>query len=272
MNTQTAARLVSGVTVLVASTLLSGCATKQDIRDMQSEFRYELQQIAARQDSLLAEFRFQTMQTQDTLQSASRELVDIRGTLLREIRNNGDQIARLAELVGQNQSSITQIRDEMGRAGSRTVPSFGSDLGAMRDPMMPGVDGDADEAYNAAMTLYQQGSNAGARAEFQDFLERFPNDDELGPLVYYNLGDIAVQEGDLDRALDNFRQVRELWPNNDKVAEALYRIGLIQMDQGDNRDASRTFETIVNTYDDRDSTFFEFIVSEARDRLREIGG
>ncbi len=271
MNTQTAARLVSGVTVLVASTLLSGCATKQDVRDMQAEIRAELQQLAAQQQALLTEFRLQTMQTQDTLQSASRELVDIRGTLLREIRNNGDQIARLAELVGQNQSSITQIRDEMGRAGARSAPGFGSDRG-MRDPMMSGVDAGADEAYNAAMTLYQRGSNDGARAEFLDFLERFPNDAELGPLVHYNLGDIAVQQDDPELALEHFRQVRELWPNSDKVAEALYRIGLIQMDQGDTRDARRTFDTIVNTYGDRDSVFFDFIVSEARDRLREIGG
>jgi len=266
-------RLPPVMALLGASVLLAGCATKQDVRDLRIDLQGDLDRISARQDSLLAEIRLSTVQTQDTLQSASRELVDIRGTLLRELRMIADDLGRLEEMVGQNQASISTLRDEMARSSTRSLPmNPGRTGGVDRDELLvPGMEGDPDGDYDAAMRLYQMGSLVGARAAFEDFLNRYPRD-ELAPLVHYNLGDIAVQEDRLDDAIEAFQRVQERFPEEDKVADALYRIGLIHMERDEDDAARRVFERLVNTYEDRDSVFLGDLVQLARERLAELGG
>ena len=262
----------AAVTVL-ALLASSACATKNDVRDLQTEIRRDLQAISARQDSLFTAL----LATQDATQSSQdlteRELMDTRGEITRLLRSLTQEIQQVKELAGQNQIAIQGVAGRMQNAASgqaaQTTPMEASEP---RDGLLaPGVGGDADQDYADALELYRGGQLFGAQAAFEDFLSSHAGD-ELVPLVHFYLGDIHEQNGDLDEAIASFERVGELYPDEPRVADAEYRIGLIHMQRDEDAEARRIFESIINTYGDSDDVFHTGIVQNARDRLEEIGG
>ena len=108
---------------LAAALLVSaGCATKGDLRDVS----FEMQRLAARQDSLLAVLERQSALTQDTLRRQNNQLFEIRGDVSRQLQQILDELATLRELAGQNQRTIAGLRDQverLGRGGMASGPA-----------------------------------------------------------------------------------------------------------------------------------------------------
>jgi tol-pal system protein YbgF len=244
--------------VLAALVPVSGCATKGDLRSVSAELR----EVSARQDSILAELRYQSGLTQDTLSMTVRDLFQIRGELVRRLTDIQDDLDRLTELTGENQRAMAQVRDQMVTQRRGGAPSGGIDLsggGATGDT------GTADDLYDAAVALFDQGSLRTAQTAFQDFLSQFPND-ELAPRAQYYLAEIFEREDRPEEAIEAFLVIRERFPTDDKVPDALYRVGLLHAQQGDDDEARRYLELVINTYPDNPVTPL------AREALRELGG
>lgn len=259
----TAAARVLGT--VAAAIMLGGCATKSDIRDLRSELR----DLAIRQDSLLAQLRFETRSTQDTVREQSSQMVDFRGDISRQLRSISESLARVEALVGENQRGLVGVRDQLANLRRAPVTSSGAAMdstGAMvplGPSEAPGSSGDAQEMFNAGVTQFNRGTFATARTAFQQFLQAYPNN-ALAPDAHYYLANILVQDGRLDDAKDGFQQILELYPTAAKVPEALYRIGLIQLEQGDTTTARGTLERVTNTYPGTAAAQL------ATDKLREI--
>lgn len=255
--------------VLLAGLLsVTGCATKQDIRDLRTELADELRRVAAAQDSLRAEIRRQSMETQDTLRSASRELGDIRGDVLTTLNRIGTQLGQIQELVGQNSLNISSLRDQMTvmrRGGVGPGMGEGEPGAGVQSPTTSAGTGEADAMYNAAIRQFQRGSLSAARAAFQQFLTSYPSDD-LAPQAHYYLADILVQEEELEEAIDAFAEIPELFPTSQVVPDALYRMGVLHIELGNDEEARRVLDRVVNSYADSS------VAGLARDRLSEIGG
>lgn len=245
---------------LAALLAVSGCATKGDLRNVSNEIRA----LSARQDSILAELRYQSSVTQDTLRTTVRDLFQIRGELVRRLSDIQDDLDRLTELTGENQRGIASLRDQMdaSRRGSFGAPAGGSDLsgGGLADG-----GGAADDLYNAAVSQFDRGALQTARAAFRDFLDQYPND-ELAPRAHYYLAEILIREDRPDEAIQEFLVIRERFPVDEKVPDALYRVGLLYAEAGDAAEARRYLELVVNTYPDNPVTPL------AREALRELGG
>ena len=176
LPTRSAARVLL---TMAAVAVLGGCATKGDLRDLQTEIR----SLAMRQDSLIAELRRETMSTQDTLRETTDQLFNFRGDISRQLREISQSLATLEALVGENQRALVGVRDQL--ANMRRAPGGG---GAV-DPMAGGGDpmsgpreagegtlaGGAEQTYNAAVSQFNRGSLSTARLAFQQFLEAYPN-------------------------------------------------------------------------------------------------
>src|SRR5690606_5551699 len=111
---------LSRAAALAAALLMSGCATKGDLRAL----RLEMRALADRQDSLLVALERQTSVTQDTLRRQGNQLLDIRGDVSRQLQQILNELATLSALTGENQRAIAAVRSEMGRrpAGIATEP------------------------------------------------------------------------------------------------------------------------------------------------------
>lgn len=247
--------------------VLGGCATKGDLRDLQTEIRA----LAVRQDSLLAELRRETISTQDTLRETTDQLFSFRGDISRQLREISRSLSTLEVMVGENQRGIVGVRDQL--ANLRRLPAGGSAAGG--DPLADdptagpgevpdqGSAGGAEEIYNAAVGQFNRGSNSAARLAFQQFLQAHPNH-RLAPDAHYYLADILVQEDDLEAALEAFEEIPTLFPTAEKVPEALYRVALLQIELDREDEAVVTLDRIVNSYPDAGVALL------AREKLDEI--
>lgn len=249
--------------VLLAALVSTGCATKGDLRDLQTEMRA----LALRQDSLLVELRRQNLTTRDTIRQTSNQLFEIRGDVGTRLGRMEEQLDRLTELVGQNQRTMASIRDQM-ESGMRR-PGGGTSGGGMGDLGVPvgggGSPADAVTAYNAAVQTYNQGMYTAASIGFQDFIDGYPSDDLVAD-AYFFLGEALVQMQDLDGALDAYRQVTELHPGSDRVPGAMLGIGLTLIDQGDTTEARIILNRLIETYGASESA------ARAREALAALGG
>lgn len=236
----TAARVLLTAAAVV---LMSGCATKGDLRNLQTEIRA----LSARQDSLMDDLRRGMLSTQDTIRGQSLQLFDFRGEIFRQLREISDGLARVEALSGENQRSIAGVRDQM--ANLRRAPVSGPVEGAEAGVTEPagGGGGDAQGIFNAAVGQFNRGSLATARSAFQQFLLAYPGH-TLAPDARFYLADILVQENRIEDALDAFLEIPQMFPTAGKVPDAMYRAARLQVELGQTSEARATLERIVNTY------------------------
>lgn len=244
--------------VLLAALLSTGCATKGDLRNLQTELRA----LSAQNDSLVMELRRQNRSTQDTIRRTSDQLFEIRGDVASRLSGIEDTLDRLAELVGQNQRTMASIRDQLEAGGNRRATGGGG----FDDPLSGGGDtNDAVAVYNAAVGSYRQGQYTAARFGFEEFIEAFPGDALVASAWFY-IGESLVQLQDLEGALDAYQRVVQDWPNDERARDARLGLGLTHRDLGDTTQARIELERVINTWPDTDQA------ARAREALAGIGG
>ena len=239
---------------------------KGDVQRLQDEVAEQ----AARQDPQLRELSADVQALRDSLevqsQIQSEMVVDTRGGIARELRDIQDQLSRLTALTGQIQRSVVLLSERLQAEGARVTTSDRranpDSLGALigRGGGDPAA---CDETYDAAVTQFNRGLTAAARRGFNGFLRDCP-EHPLVASAQFNLGDISVQQGQLDDAIEEFLRITQLYPEADRVPEALYRIALIYVLQ-ENVESARTYlERVVNTYP------YSGVADLARELLQEI--
>lgn len=246
--------------VLIALLVSTGCATKGDIRDIEAQ----LQSAAQRQEAVMAALEQQSRLTVDTLRTQTNQLVDLRGNISQSLREILDRLETMEELTGQNQRQLGLIRDQIDRlqrtGGMATGGAGGETPGEM------GGGSSAEEIYNESNEAYMRGSLSAARLGFQQFLQSHPTHEELAPLVHLRLADVYVQEGSFERAVEEFHKIEQRFPGSDQVPQALYRIGLLYVQEMDREEEGRGYlERVVNTWPDSDAADLARRVLEGQD-------
>jgi tol-pal system protein YbgF len=258
------------VRVAALALVFAGCATKGDVRTLQTELREEIAALGARQDSLLAELRFLNSSTQDTLRTQSDQLFDFRGQITRQLQSLSDGMARLEALSGENQRGIAAVRDQLANlrrlptGPTQPPPMVDSTQTAATNPeTVAGAGGNAEQLYGIAREQHLRGSFGTAQRAYEQFLEEYPTH-ALAPDVHFFLADILTQLDRPEDALDAFQEILTLYPTASKVPDALYRIAVLQREAGDEDGARATLERIINTYPEAT------IAMVARDMLAEL--
>ena len=238
-----------GVFVFCTTVLLaSGCAMKGDVRRLQDE----VTRNSSQQEAQLRELSAAIQAMQDALEVQSGVAVDTRGGTAQELRDIQTQLSQLTALTGQIQRSVVLLSERIRAEGAGMTTSVGrADPDSLRALLgrRDGGPAAAEETYEAAVTQFNRGSLNTARMAFGSFLAGYP-DHRLAPSAQFYLGDILEQENRLDEAIEEFLRVFELSPTADQVPAALYRVGAIHAQLGDDDQAVIYLERVVNTYPD----------------------
>lgn len=240
---------------------LVACATKRDVRDLQSEVRA----LALRQDSAVLALQSTNRNLRDSLSVVSDALFEMRGDLNNQMLSVQDQLLRIGELTGQSQRSLAGLRDQMEqqRRELAAPPVVARpDSADAQDPQIPGVE-DPQDMYNAAVSMLNRGNFTVATMTFRRFLEENPNHD-LAPSAHIRLGELLTQENRLEEAAAEYLKVRELFPTAAEVPDALYRAGAVYLEMENFDLAQQYLETVVNSYPDH------AVATLAQERLRDI--
>jgi tol-pal system protein YbgF len=205
----------------------SGCATKRDLRDLQTRCG-----TSGCSRSRLRPWRRPRPGTPSRRRTEA--LFQLRGQLMTQLISIQEQLVTIQELTGQNQRNVAGLREQLESERSRLMasPQEAGDPEMLAPPVVSA--GQPEELYNTGVTMLNRGSRSTARRAFEEFLSRFPNHPLAADARYY-LADILVQEDRWEEAIVAFNEIPELYPASPRVPEALYRVGLayIQLERPD---------------------------------------
>ncbi len=234
----------------LALLLGAGCATKSDVRGLESSMIAQMQELEDQQLRLMERIGLAF----DSLTEQERRDLTGRGQMQRQFDELRDLIAQVLDLASQNNQLLNDLR-----AGRRTGADPGGAFppgGRTEEPGVPAAPGGgaADEAttfYRAALAQYNRGAFGTARTGFEDFLQNYP-DHELAPDAQYRLAETYVSEEDLERALEELAEVWQGWPDHPRAATALYRSGVLEIERGRLDDARVFFQRVLAGYPNSD--------------------
>ena len=220
--------------------LLSGCATKRDLR----ELRAEVVALQLRQDSLFRIVQDQNDLLMDSI-SGNREIIlTTRGDLARQLLAMDEQLVQIQELVGQSQRRLNELRQQSeNRADQLETPA--TPPGGTQSNT-PATGGDPEQLYQIGRQQLERGNMSTARQAFEAVLTGHATH-RLAPDAQFGIAESYVQ-ADPARALREFERVQELFPSSPRAPAALYRAGVISRDRNDTAMAREYFQRVVRGY------------------------
>lgn len=235
--------------LVVALLAMTGCATKKDVRLLQTE----MMAMQVRQDSLFRVIQQQNAAIQDSLRAQNSAMTRIRGDLGRQLVEIGEQMVQLQELAGQSQTRLNEIRQDLSRRDRELGP----------EPAVGGTGGaGAAELYQAGIGMIRT-SPTSARQAFEEVIRQNPQD-SLAAAAQYQIGETYVVEKKLAEAVREFERVVERWPTSSRAPVALFRAGVVAQERGTIEDARGYFNRVVSQYPKSEEA------TAARERLRKL--
>jgi tol-pal system protein YbgF len=204
----------------LAALVLGACATKSDVRTLQTD----MLRMQQHQDSVLLELQRQNRLLLDSIRQTMALTVDARGTSANQMRQFDQSLNRFGELVSQIMGSLNRIEQRLTGLEQRPGGAAGTAGGTAAAPA--GGGGTAAEYYDTGVQLMAAGSYATARMAFQQLLQEFPTD-ERAPDAQFQLGQAHYHEQQWAEAYAAFEQVAERWPRAPRAPAALFRAGAV---------------------------------------------
>lgn len=242
-------RRAGSVCVLATMVVLAGCATKSDIRGMQTD----LSVMQQRQDSVLHEIQRQNRLLLDSIRASIALTVDARGTTAAQLRQFEQNVSQLGQLVGQVMGSLNRIEQRLTVLEQRSAGGTAGTGGAAGAPggAPAAGGGTAEEYYTTGMQMMSQESFATARMAFEQLVREFP-EHERAPDAQFQLGQTYYHEGRFDDAYTALERVAEGWPAAARSAAALFRAGAIAEERREFAKARTYYERVRREFGESD--------------------
>jgi tol-pal system protein YbgF len=189
------------------------------------------------------------------------------------------RVGKLAQQLNDVQSTLQSI-DAKVSGGSPGTPAPSGPPPAAAAPgnegaaptAEPGTDASsapiapsgADTLYQNALRDYTSGKYDLAQQEFNDYIQNFPANDLASNSQFY-LGEIAYQQNDFKGAIAAYDIVLTNYPKSFKVAAALMKRGMAELELGMKTSGVRDLREIVRRFPGTDEA------RRAQAKLREIG-
>ena len=228
--------LLAGILAVVMTA--GGCATKGDVRTLQSS----LVEMQAHQDSVLRNIQRQNRLMLDTLRTSMQMSLDTRGQTSHRFEELSRLIDQTRQLVGEN---LAAMRDLNGRLDALEA-KLNSVQAAPPTSTAPG-DMNAEALYTRGMDRLNEGAFAAARLAFQNITRQYRTDPRA-PDAQYQLGEVYYAEQNWNAAYAAFDAVAENWPEAPRAGEALFRAGVIAQERKDNARARSYYDRVIKEY------------------------
>jgi tol-pal system protein YbgF len=242
-----------------------GCATQSDVntidnrvtememRDAQQ--RQYRQQLKTDVESRNQELRKQSAGLRAALEEMNEEIRILSGRLeemeyalkqeqqnVRELeKKREEKLDRLAELSDENNERIVRMEQYLNLESSKKPAAM---VAAGTPATKPSS---ADEIYRSAKQAFDQGDSEAARKGFQEFIRRYPNSKNADNAQFW-IGEIYYREKWYEKAILEYQNVIEKYPQGNKVPAALLKQGLAFSNIGDNANAKLILEELSRKY------------------------
>jgi tol-pal system protein YbgF len=224
--------------------VLSGCATKKDVRTLQAT----MLEMQAHQDSVLRNIQRQNRLMLDTLRSSMALTLDSRGQTSHRFQELNGLAQSIQQLIGQNLEAMRQMNARLEALESRLLQASQQQASA---PPTSTSGVPAAQAYQLGLAKLKEGAYGSARAYFESIIRTYRND-PLAADAQFQIGESWVFEESYDDAYREFEKVASAWPSSPRAGEALYRAGKVAEDQKDTENARKFYNRVVQLYGNTD--------------------
>ncbi|HET9515659.1 MAG TPA: tetratricopeptide repeat protein, partial [Gemmatimonadales bacterium] len=245
---------VSRLTALLlgAATALGGCATKSQVQQIVQTEMGIMRAQQGRVDSVRAAElrRIIALQNQilDSLQAGREALKLVRGELGQELLGVQQQLVQIQELTGQSQRRLAELRADLDNRSEQLAAADTTRTPAPVDTAAPApVAGTPtpDQLYQGALSEFRRGSNATARAAFHEFVRLYPTHGQM-PDALYHLAETFYEEP--DSAVVYYQQVVDRFPQSNRAATSLYKLGALAEQRQDRAAARRYYQQVIQQF------------------------
>lgn len=202
--------------------------------------------------------QLQTMleENQNALHALARELAELKTTLYRRWNLTVSSGAGMP-IAGTQESTVGGVIIEQppatafpGPTDVRTATPSGAETGAQ---------------YIEAQRLYASGNYSAALVKYEEFLERFPNDENSHNAQFWKAACYLNMER-FQEAIREFERLRTLYPASNKIPLAMRSQAVAHSRLGQLEQARRLFQQVIDNYPTSPAA------DQAKRDLERIGG
>lgn len=251
---------------LASSIFTSGCATRSEIKQFQSDMtvvKERLERLEQQNRIMQEELRGLDKSVNSMEEESRRSRADI----IAEMSSLREQTRYLQSLLDDTGSRMEKLLHEVERRAAPAAAGPFDSLGTEEDRggLSDSGEGDVDakELYDTAYLDYFKGNYELAVQGFEQYLEIFPNT-EYSDNARYWLGEIIYAQQEFEQAFRQFSRVVDDYPRGDKVPAALLKMGYCQIHLKNRGEARKYLQRVADEYPASSEADL------ARARLREL--
>jgi tol-pal system protein YbgF len=182
-----------------------------------------------------------------------------------------ESISDLTERMNKMQTQLVDLNNTMKvMSAPPAPPPTGSPTGlpsgpaADAGPATPPPGMSAKAVYESALRDRSGGNLDLAMQGFREYL-RYYNNTELAPNAQFYIGQIHYDKNEFAPALQAFDAVLEKYPENNKTADATYMKGMALLKSGQRNEAAREFLNVITKYPNAE------VAAKARTQRKALG-
>ncbi len=242
-----------------------GCATQSDVNTIDNrisemelrdaQLRKQRQTLESDIEGRNQELRKQSAGLRAILEEMNEEIRILSGRLeemeykmekqqrkTEEIeKQREEKLNRLAERADQNSDKIITMEQYLNLESSKKPVAVVTPGVAAKKPLS------GDEIYRSAKQAFDQGDSEAARQGFQDFIKRYPDSKNADNAQFW-IGEIYYREKWYEKAILEYQNVIEKYPQGNKVPAALLKQGLAFSSIGDQANSKLILEELLRKY------------------------
>jgi len=242
-----------------------GCATQSDVNTIDNrlsemelrdaEQRKQRQTLKSDIEYRNQELRKQSAGLRAVLEEMSEEtrilsgrLEELEHSIQQEQRKAAEleqkreeRLERLEQQLDQNSEQIQGMQQYLNLESTKTPMAVVTPGVPVKKPLTE------DEIYRSAKQAFDQGDSEAARRGFQEFIKRYPKSKNADNAQFW-IGEIYYREKWYEKAILEYQNVIEKYPQGNKVPAALLKQGLAFSSIGDKANAKLILEELNRKY------------------------
>lgn len=152
-----------------------------------------------------------------------------------------DKLSRLEQRMDQNSEQIRNMEQYLNLESTKRPAAMAAPGIAAKKPLSE------EEIYRSAKQAFDQGDSEAARQGFEEFIKRYPKSQNADNAQFW-IGEIYYREKWYEKAILEYQNVIEKYPQGNKVPAALLKQGLAFSNIGDKANAKLILEELTRKY------------------------
>ncbi len=201
--------------------------------EREEKYHKQVEQLDAKVTELLAAKRETQAESGAGLVQLQRDVATLSQQLYEQHKQIEELNMNLILLAKDSALELDQIKERLKALEQANGLVVGPGAGTDIKP------GNYKQVYQLAMEQYQAGHKAAALAQFQAFLQAYPQTD-LSDNALFMIGEYYFEKGDYEKAIVQYDDVRKKYPQGNKIPNSLLKMALAFDKMGD-RDLAKLF-------------------------------